>query len=94
MRFLKAVGGERSHNVLDALVERLERNSGTIDTQRRFLRAIPECPAERMNLNHRLLFNKERLGPRSANQSTSLMEVSRHGLRRLLFAPPLHPLLG
>src|SRR5713101_5818238 len=42
----KAVGGERSRNVLDALVERLERNSGTVDNQRRALRVIPVCPAE------------------------------------------------
>jgi len=29
----KTVGGERSASVLDALVERLERNSGTVDNQ-------------------------------------------------------------
>jgi len=48
----KAVGGERSRNVLDALVERLERNSGTVDNQRRALRVIPGCPTERMNVDH------------------------------------------
>src|SRR6266850_4273227 len=37
---------------------------------------------------------KERLGPRSTNQSTSRMEASRRGLRRWLFVPPLHPLRG
>ena len=30
MRSLKAIGGERSHIVLDALVKRVERNSGTV----------------------------------------------------------------
>src|SRR5258708_36067239 len=54
----KAVGDERSRNVLDALVERLERNSGTVDNQRRALCVIPECPAERMNVNHRVLSNE------------------------------------
>src|SRR5882672_1371156 len=54
----KAVGGERSRNVPDALVERLERNSGTVDNQRRALRVIPECPAERMNVNHGVLSNE------------------------------------
>jgi hypothetical protein len=43
----KAVGGERSRDVLNALVERLERNSGTVDNQRRALRVIPGCrPSE------------------------------------------------
>lgn len=54
----KTVGGERSRNVPDALVERLERNSGTVDNQRRALRVIPACPAERMNVDHRLLPNE------------------------------------
>src|SRR6266852_1747098 len=51
----KAVGGERGRNVPDALVERLERNSRTVDNQRHTLRVVPECPAERMNVDHVLL---------------------------------------
>src|SRR5260370_22527222 len=51
----KAVGGERGRNVPDVLVERLERNSSTVDNQRHTLRVIPECPAERMNVDHALL---------------------------------------
>jgi len=35
---------------------------------------------------------KKRSEPRSANQSTSLIEVSRRGLRRWLLWPPAHPL--
>jgi hypothetical protein len=58
MRLLKAVGGERSHNVLDALAGRLERNGGTFDNQRRVLRVTPECTDERMDVNHRVLSNK------------------------------------
>jgi len=33
----------------------LERNSGTVDNQRRALRVVPGCPAERMNVDHVLL---------------------------------------
>jgi hypothetical protein len=40
-------------------VESLERNSGAVDNQRRALRVIPGCPAERMKVNHRLLSNEE-----------------------------------
>src|ERR1700719_81828 len=83
----KAGGGERSRNVPDALVEHLERNSGAVGNQRRALRVIPECPAERMKVNHRLLSNEEAPG----DQRTSLMEASRRGLRRWLLWPPLHP---
>ena len=54
MHFLKAVGGERSDNVLDTLVERLERNSGTVHNLRRSLRVMPACPAERVNVDHPL----------------------------------------
>ncbi len=65
----KAVGGERGRNVPDALVDRLERNSGTFDNQRRALRVIPECPAERMNINHVLFTpcDTAPLSPRECN---------------------------
>jgi hypothetical protein len=56
----KAIGGERSRNVLDALVKRLERNIGTVDNQRRLLCVIPGSPAERMNVDHFLPPNDER----------------------------------
>src|SRR6266702_8107781 len=59
----KAVGGERSRNVPDALVDLLERNSGTVGTQRRALRVIPECPAERMNVNHVPLTARDTCAP-------------------------------
>src|SRR6266436_4053041 len=59
----KAVGGERSRNVLDALVERLERNSGTVDNQRRALRVIPGCPTERMNVDHVPLTARDTCAP-------------------------------
>src|SRR5882757_2861746 len=60
----ETTGGERGRNVTDALVERLERNSGAVDNQRCALRVIPGCPAERMNVDHRLLSNKG--APRAA----------------------------
>src|SRR6266403_1010671 len=65
----KTVGGERSRNVPDALVDRLETNSGTFDNQRRALRVIPECPAERMNINHVLFTpcDTAPLSPRECN---------------------------
>jgi hypothetical protein len=90
----KTVGGERSRSVPDALVERFERSSGTVDSERRALRVIPECPAERMNVNHRVLSNEKCLERTSAYQSTSLIEASRRGPRRWLLWPPLHPRRG
>src|SRR3984957_20066931 len=86
-------GGERSRNVPDTLIERLERNSGTVDNQRHALLVIPGSPAERMNVDHfRRPIMKERLGPRSTSQSTSSIQASRRGCRQLLPAPPLHTL--
>src|SRR5260370_11152221 len=68
----KAVGGERSRNVPDALVERLERNRGTFDNQRRALRVIPGCPVERTNVNHVLFTpcDTSPLSPVNATEST------------------------
>jgi len=40
----------------------LKENRGAVDNQRRALRVIPECPAERMNVNHGVLSNKEAPG--------------------------------
>src|SRR5467141_2882364 len=48
----KTVGGERSRNVPDALVERLERNSGAVDNQSRAFWIVSRSPAKRMNIDH------------------------------------------
>jgi len=55
-------------------MERLERTRGTVDNQRVRCAVIPGCPAERMNVDHRLLSIRSAWA-RSTNQRTSLMEV-------------------